>query len=87
MTTELETAWQKLEICEAHLEKWRLAGGEAEPAFAEAAAVIATQRAQIKEIQRTQRAKFPEDPWPRPHSQRPQEDAQWLIDGGWSGKR
>jgi hypothetical protein len=80
---QIEQAWKMLDIIEADLKRYP----DGVPGFPGAHEVAARYRAQIKELQRTQRAKLPEDPYRTDKRQLRQEDAQWIEDGGWSGKR
>jgi hypothetical protein len=80
---DLEPYWKILDICEADFARLEKAG---EPGLDEARHAIATLRANIKELQRQDRAKVPEEPPWAKHSQRRQEDAPWIEDG-WSGQR
>jgi hypothetical protein len=79
----IEQSWKMLDIVEADLKRYP----DGVPGFPNAHAVAAQLRAQIKELQRTHRAKLPSDQFRTDKHQLRQEDAQWIEDGGWSGKR
>jgi hypothetical protein len=79
---DMEPYWKQLDICEADLARLKKQGGDA--ALEEATKAVATMRANIKELQRMDRAKAPDEPpWANKAAQRRQEDAPWIEDG-WS---
>ena len=84
---DMEPLWRKLDICEADLARLKALGGDKEVGWDEATQAVATLRATIKEMQRADRAKLPEEQFRTDKGQLRQEDASWIEDGGWSGKR
>jgi hypothetical protein len=87
MPIDMEPYWKQLEICEADLARLKKQGGETEAGWEEATKAVETMRVNIKELQRIDRARVPDDPpWANNKPQRRQEDAPWIEDG-WSGQR
>jgi hypothetical protein len=76
---DFEPLWKRLEICEADLARLKAQGG----ADDEMVKAVTDLRATIKELQRADRAKLPDEPPWASKAQRRQEDADWLTDG-WS---
>jgi hypothetical protein len=86
-TAEIEALWIQLDAIEADIAKFKQAGIDGVPGFPDAFAHAERLRAQIKEIQRMARRAMPIEQYRTDKHQLRQEDAQWIEDGGWSGKR
>jgi hypothetical protein len=85
--TTLEEYWRHVELAESDLKRLRGLGGEADPNWPMLVTAVETLRANVKELQRVERAKradaASESMFWRPKGEKPQEDAPWLKDG-WS---
>jgi hypothetical protein len=86
-TVDWEPAWKIVEEAEAELARLKALGGDKDPNWEKAVKSVERARAYVIEHQRIERAKPPEEPFRTDKRQLRQEDADWIEDGGWSGKR
>jgi hypothetical protein len=75
---DMEPLWRQLEVYEADLARLKKLGGDKEVGWDEANEIVARFRATIKEMQRADRAKLPEEQFRTDKRQLRQEDADWI---------